>query len=222
MSKIRALFAELTRRKVVQSVGGYIVLVWLLAQGFADLFPYFGLPDWTLRAFVYGGIAFIPLVVFISWRYNLTTQGFVRDAGGRHDRRRRSDDATLDSRDTTEFSVRGVLNVDWEKTDGEAMSLQCHGPTLIGRERECDVRLVDPRVSRRHAEITARDGRWAVRDLGSANGTWLDGQRIDETILPPQGVLRFDRQGPALRFRVETDDSTLITSSEDADGSQSP
>jgi pSer/pThr/pTyr-binding forkhead associated (FHA) protein len=50
---------------------------------------------------------------------------------------------------------------------------------VIGRSRECDVRIDDGNVSRRHAEL-ARDGDsgWAVVDLGSTNGTEVNGRRI--------------------------------------------
>ena len=46
--------------------------------------------------------------------------------------------------------------------------------------RECDGLLVaDERVSRRHLRFEVVDGRLVVRDLGSSNGTFLDGVRVD-------------------------------------------
>ena len=52
--------------------------------------------------------------------------------------------------------------------------------TRIGRERDNDVVLTDPRVSRYHAQIELVEGRWTVRDMGSANGTLLNGQPVVE------------------------------------------
>jgi DNA-binding NtrC family response regulator len=49
---------------------------------------------------------------------------------------------------------------------------------VIGRGEECHLRLDDARASRTHAEITCAGGRFTVRDLGSRNGTFLDGERI--------------------------------------------
>ena len=57
MSKVRYLLAELVRRKMFRTLGAYIVIVWGLAQGFAGLFPIFGVPNWVLRFFLYTSVA---------------------------------------------------------------------------------------------------------------------------------------------------------------------
>jgi len=55
---------------------------------------------------------------------------------------------------------------------------------LIGRSRRCDVVLRDSQlVSRRHCRLDPRDTGWFLRDLGSQNGTWIDGERIDHAFL---------------------------------------
>lgn len=55
--------------------------------------------------------------------------------------------------------------------------------TIAGRHPDADIFLDDVTVSRRHAEFRRRDGRFTVRDLGSLNGTYFDGTRIDEAAL---------------------------------------
>jgi hypothetical protein len=51
--------------------------------------------------------------------------------------------------------------------------------TVLGRSRECDVRVADTNVSRRHAELRRDDGAFWIVDLGSTNGTELNGRRVE-------------------------------------------
>jgi len=52
--------------------------------------------------------------------------------------------------------------------------------TILGRGATADLSLADPGVSRRHASLDRKDGVWVVQDLGSANGTTVNGRRIVE------------------------------------------
>ena len=51
-------------------------------------------------------------------------------------------------------------------------------PCVLGRGRDCGQRLADPLVSRRHCELSLRDGRVWAEDLGSRNGTFLNGEPL--------------------------------------------
>jgi Protein of unknown function (DUF3662)/FHA domain len=62
--------------------------------------------------------------------------------------------------------------------DGKRLVVGPAGVTL-GRSRQCDVVLDDPNVSRQHAEIRPRGGSWVLSDLGSTNGSRLNGRRIE-------------------------------------------
>jgi Protein of unknown function (DUF3662)/FHA domain len=63
-------------------------------------------------------------------------------------------------------------------TNGKRLVVGPAGST-IGRSRRCDVMLDDPNVSREHAEIRPRGGSWVLTDLGSTNGSSLNGRRLD-------------------------------------------
>jgi hypothetical protein len=60
--------------------------------------------------------------------------------------------------------------------DEESAYFLTHAVTVIGRASECDLRLEDPGVSRKHAEVRYSDGRVGVVDLGSTNGITVNGQ----------------------------------------------
>jgi hypothetical protein len=62
--------------------------------------------------------------------------------------------------------------------DGKRMVVGPAGATL-GRSRQCDIVLSDPNTSREHAEVRPRGGAWVLSDLGSTNGSSLNGRRID-------------------------------------------
>jgi FHA domain-containing protein len=69
-----------------------------------------------------------------------------------------------------------------EPRDGPSVSLG-PDPVLIGRDAQNDVVLDDRRVSRKHAEIRLRLGRYTLYDLQSTNGTYVNGRRVAEKVL---------------------------------------
>jgi pSer/pThr/pTyr-binding forkhead associated (FHA) protein len=60
-----------------------------------------------------------------------------------------------------------------------------HLPTVIGRSKRASLTVAHPMVSRKHAELFETNGLLMIRDLGSLNGTRVDGQRVKEAPLPP-------------------------------------
>jgi biotin carboxyl carrier protein len=77
-----------------------------------------------------------------------------------------------------------VILVEQKPTEGREHPV-ADGMT-IGRE-ECDVNLVDPEVSRRHAAIRAAAGSFAIEDLGSTNGTFVNDVRITSATVLSHG-----------------------------------
>jgi hypothetical protein len=64
--------------------------------------------------------------------------------------------------------------------DGPAgRSVPLAGPVTLGRRPPCEVRLHDDSVSGRHARIVPADGAWRIEDLGSTNGTYVNGRRVE-------------------------------------------
>ena len=56
-------------------------------------------------------------------------------------------------------------------------------PFTIGRSEECDYQIASSRVSRTHAEISKAAGAYLLRDLGSTNGTFVNGQKVEQVRL---------------------------------------
>lgn len=65
------------------------------------------------------------------------------------------------------------------------VSLPREGEVSLGRSRECEVRLPDADTSRRHAKIVCGGGRFVLHDLGSTNGTFVNGERVAQRELQP-------------------------------------
>jgi hypothetical protein len=84
-----------------------------------------------------------------------------------------------------------VLALDWS---GEPREL------LIGRSPSCDIVLSELQISRRHARLVFRDGRWLYQDLASTNGSVLNGRRVGRCELRPGDRLLL---GQALLLRVD-------------------
>jgi len=85
--------------------------------------------------------------------------------------------------------------------DGERKSVQFTRTVRIGRESGCTLCLGDVLVSRHHAELYNDGSSWRVKDLGSSNGTYLNGFRIQDAELPPQATLQFGAEGPQIWVR---------------------
>ena len=60
----------------------------------------------------------------------------------------------------------------------------------LGRHPNCDVVIADTTVSRYHASLRREAGRWIVHDLGSRNGTWLNGRKASRVEVKPGDELR--------------------------------
>ena len=75
------------------------------------------------------------------------------------------------------------------------------GLTLVGRDSSCDVQVAEGFVSKMHCVLARLDGRLVVRDLGSTNGTQVNGVRVSRAPLRGQDVLSVGRRA----FRVAID-----------------
>jgi pSer/pThr/pTyr-binding forkhead associated (FHA) protein len=71
--------------------------------------------------------------------------------------------------------------------------------TEVGRALDCDISILEPALSRKHAELWPEGDELILRDLGSANGTHVNGEKVDEVKLKDGDVLQFHK----IRFIVK-------------------
>jgi len=82
----------------------------------------------------------------------------------------------------------------------DAAASEFHDTIRLGRGETCAVRIADDSVSRQHAEIYRMGGHWCVRDLDSSNGTYVDGARVGQAVLPARCTVRLGADGPKLEI----------------------
>jgi len=198
--RFQNLFQELRRRRVFRVAIGYIAAVWLIAAGGADLFSAFGVPAWGLRLFVLLGILGLPVVVGLTWMFQVTPGGVVRDQGDE------SPATTLSELGLDKLSIG--LEAAWNDMDGTAHTRKFRSRFRVGRDAHCEIQLNSRKVSRTHAEIYPDEGVWWIRDLGSTNGTYVDGEPVENVPLPADSVVSYAVDGPQIRLKIQTSTDT--------------
>ena len=76
--------------------------------------------------------------------------------------------------------------------EGRSFDLDPYSPTriLIGTSIVCGIRLSDPAVSRRHAALEPQGRRYRLTDLGSTNGTFVDGVAVVDAFVRGEEIVR--------------------------------
>lgn len=219
MRDLRTFINELRQRKVFRVASIYVVSAWGAALGASELLPNFGVEHWVIKALVIGLLALFPVVVLLAWFFEVTRDGVVRDprdlpadARQTHHTLRGADTALLESPGTL---VQG-LEVVWMDRGVEKRRVWSTAFTA-GRDGECGVSTLDPVASRHHARFEPEGSHWVVSDLGSSNGTLLDGERITHQQLPMRCRVELGRGGQALDIRIlNREAQTMILAAPDS------
>jgi FHA domain/Domain of unknown function (DUF1707) len=104
----------------------------------------------------------------------------------------------------------------WRQPRSVPLVLPNREQVVLGRSRSCDRVVLHPTVSRRHALLRQAEGRWLIQDCGSANGTFLNGWRVDaEMEIRPGdelavGDVRFVLQVPPAGVRRVTGEASPV------------
>ena len=85
-------------------------------------------------------------------------------------------------------------------TDGiHTFELRTGATLVVGRAPNSDIPVIDPTISRRHAEVDCAEGGITVRDLGSSNGTFVNGTRVESSPVSSGDVVTFGK----VAFRLQ-------------------
>ena len=82
------------------------------------------------------------------------------------------------------------------------------GKLLVGRRSHCDICLKFNNVSSQHCELEFRDGYWHIRDLGSSNGTKVNGVRIETKCLMPGDEVMVSKHAFNIQYDVDPNAAT--------------
>ena len=208
MKSLRDITAELTRRKVVRVVGIYLAIyVGFIATAINFAEP-FGIEQASLRWPIIIGAVLIPVIAVISWRYDIVPPQLVRDPKDTAPKNPELPWAMAhhDAKDA------GYILLTWVDEGSRSAEKRFFQPVCIGREPSNDIELADVRVSRFHAILWAEDGAWHIKDLNSANGTFIENSRVSGSRMLPQSCeLRFHPNGPTVYVTVTKSPETLIS-----------
>ena len=76
------------------------------------------------------------------------------------------------------------------RSDGKQQPIPLKaGKVIIGRQDDCQVRIPSAQISRHHCELVAGGSGVRIRDLGSSNGTFVNGQKVEDADLNPGDVV---------------------------------
>lgn len=182
-----ALYRELRRRKVFQTCVFYVIAAWGSLQIIDVLFPLLDLDGDELSRLVFGlAIAGFPVTFALAWFYQITPDGVVRSASF-VERRVLSNLPPLNDRRATgapRYFRRTEATTEFEWTLSAetgplvGLSFGVDRSLVLGRSLESDIAVVSPHVSRQHARLDLDAGQLMIEDLGSSNGTVVNGRAM--------------------------------------------
>lgn len=177
---------ELKRRKVMRTCVYYVIACWIALQVADIVFPAIGLDDEVASRFLlYVAIIGFPINFALAWYFQLTADGIVR-TNSFVERRVLNNIAPINdqrhSKMSNYFQKEDEKSFNWiisaETGTLSGLSFGIGEPIVLGRSLDCELAIVSPHVSRRHAQLVVEGDQLSVEDLGSANGTVVNGKLI--------------------------------------------
>ena len=187
-SYANSLFRELKRRRVAKTTLFYVVLCWGALEVGDILIPTLEMEaELASQLFLYTAIAGFPVVLALAWFFQITPQGIVKTIPF-VDRRvlnnispindRRHESVTTYFRDE-ESSLGDHWFITAESGPLTGLSYAVSRPLVLGRTPDCEITMPGPRISRHHARLYLEDEALIIEDLGSTNGSLVNGKLLE-------------------------------------------
>ena len=193
--------SELRRRKVFRTCALYILVCWGALQVGEIVIPALGYDqDEISRYLLYLAVLGFPITFALAWFLQFTSHGIVRTDSFSERRvlsnippvqdRRRTGVSTYFRKGEESADVHWAVKAETGPLNG--LSFGVNESILLGRALECDIAMLTPHVSRQHARMEVVDDCLYVEDLGSANGTMVNGKpAVGRQALRHEDELRF-------------------------------
>ena len=185
--KIIKFFQELKRRKVINTLLIYLTASWLLLQVISLVMPMFSDNKNFLFLFTCFVALTIPAVVMVSWFYQVSSKGLIKTAPFIERRRLDNIAPTIDRRLGTRKKPENkkAQGHGWyihaETGPVEGLEYPINDVVVIGRSIECEITLLRSYISRGQAKLSVHNNILEIEDLGSSNGTCINGMPISNT-----------------------------------------
>jgi hypothetical protein len=183
-----SLFREIKRRRVAKTSLFYVVLCWGALEVGDILIPTLDMEaELASQLFLYAAIAGFPVVLALAWFFQITPEGIVRTIPF-VDRRVLNNISPINDRRhegmTTYFrNEEDSLGDHWFITAESGvltgLSYAVSQPLILGRIPDCEITIPGSRISRHHARLYLRDDLLMIEDLGSTNGTLVNGKLLE-------------------------------------------
>ena len=93
----------------------------------------------------------------------------------------------------------------------QSFDLKLNAPLIVGRAPTCDLSVSDPTISRRHAELLCDEEQVTLRDLGSSNGTFVNGRKVAAATLEVDDLIAFGKVAFRLATYVPTPSAATLS-----------
>jgi hypothetical protein len=142
-----------------------------------------GVTPFALSALKYGLFALVFLFIWRSMRW--VVRGLSVEQAGRTPRRGAKAKSPASGAAPLPPGLRSIVVRAAE--GAKPHTIQVAASMVVGRARECELRIDDVYASQQHARLFGKNGAWYVEDLGSTNGTFVNEQKLAAPALVQPG-----------------------------------